>query len=161
MTGNDRVYVVAIEEIPGGEDASTFHGHAHGAPVSFFLSHNRPGTGPKLHRHPYQETFVVQDGDVLFTVGERTIEAQAGDIVVVPAGAPHKLVSRGATHGQISIHPGRPDGDRMAGVTHSHAARLGTPSGTAQARRHGRLPDRISAPGDTGRREPCMSVTSP
>jgi quercetin dioxygenase-like cupin family protein len=42
---------------------------------------------------------------VLFTVGENTIEARAGDIVVVPAGAPHKFVSRAATHRQVSIHP--------------------------------------------------------
>jgi mannose-6-phosphate isomerase-like protein (cupin superfamily) len=73
--------------------------------VSFFLSHNRPGTGPKLHRHSYEETLIVQDGDVLFTVGDTTIEAGAGDIVVVPAETPHKLLSRGSTHRQISIHP--------------------------------------------------------
>jgi quercetin dioxygenase-like cupin family protein len=42
---------------------------------------------------------------VLFTVGESTIEASAGDIVVVPAGAPHKFVSRAPTHRQVSIHP--------------------------------------------------------
>jgi len=60
--------------------------------------------GPKLHRHPYGETFIVEEGDVLFTVGESTIEAAAGDVVVVPAGAPHKFVSRGATHRQVSIH---------------------------------------------------------
>jgi mannose-6-phosphate isomerase-like protein (cupin superfamily) len=47
----------------------------------------------------------VQEGDVLFTVGDRTIEAGQGDIVVVPARTPHKFVSRGATHRQISIHP--------------------------------------------------------
>jgi quercetin dioxygenase-like cupin family protein len=64
-----------------------------------------PGTGPKLHRHPYEETFIVEDGDVLFTVGENTTEAGAGDIVVVPAGTPHKFVSRAATHRQLSIHP--------------------------------------------------------
>jgi mannose-6-phosphate isomerase-like protein (cupin superfamily) len=42
---------------------------------------------------------------VLFTVGERTIEARAGDIIVVPARAPHNFVSRSATHRQVSIHP--------------------------------------------------------
>jgi len=98
-------YVIRVDELPGGENASTFDGHEHGAQVSFFLSHDRPGTGPKLHRHPYEETFVVQEGDVVFTVGETTIEASGGDIVVVPAGAPHKFVSRGATHRQFSIHP--------------------------------------------------------
>jgi quercetin dioxygenase-like cupin family protein len=98
-------YVIKVDELPRGENSSIFHGHEHGADVSFFLSHNRPGTGPKLHRHPYDETFVVQEGAVLFTVGESTIEANAGDIVVAPAGAPHKFVSRAATHRQISIHP--------------------------------------------------------
>jgi quercetin dioxygenase-like cupin family protein len=100
-TGNP----IKVDELPSGENASVFDGHEHGAQVSFFLSHNKPGTGPALHRHPYDETFIVQEGNVLFTVGERTIEAGAGDIVVVPAGAPHKFVSRGATHRQISIHP--------------------------------------------------------
>jgi mannose-6-phosphate isomerase-like protein (cupin superfamily) len=96
---------IRVEDLPGSEDAETFHGHEHGASVSFFLSHNRPGTGPKLHRHPYDETFVVEEGDVLFTVGEETIEAGPGDIVIVPAGTPHKFVSRGDTHRQFSIHP--------------------------------------------------------
>jgi quercetin dioxygenase-like cupin family protein len=105
MTSDRGGYVIKVHELPGGENSSTFDGHEHGAQVSFFLSHNRPGTGPKLHRHPYEETFIVEDGDVLFTVGESTIEARAGDVVVVPAAAPHKFVSRGATHRQVSIHP--------------------------------------------------------
>ena len=42
---------------------------------------------------------------MLFTLGEAEVEAGPGDIIVVPAGAPHKFVSRGATHRQISIHP--------------------------------------------------------
>ena len=98
-------YVINVDQLPGGENASTFDGHEHGAQVSFFLSHNKPGTGPELHRHPYEETFIVEDGDVLFTVGEGTVEASAGDIVVVPAQTPHKFVSRSATHRQVSIHP--------------------------------------------------------
>jgi mannose-6-phosphate isomerase-like protein (cupin superfamily) len=105
MANERRDFVIKIDELSGGENASTFNGHEHDAQVSFFLSHNRPCTGPKLHRHPYEETFIVQEGDVLFTVGDRTIEAGTGDIVVVPAGAPHKFVSRGATHRQVSIHP--------------------------------------------------------
>ena len=100
-----RDHVITVDELPGGENASTFDGHAHGAQVSFFLNHNKPGTGPELHRHPYEETFIVEDGDVLFTVGEGTVEASAGDIVVVPAGTPHKFVSRSPTHRQVSIHP--------------------------------------------------------
>ena len=97
--------MIRIDDLPSSVDASRFDGHEHGAEVSFFLSHNRPGTGPKLHRHPYEETFIVQEGDVLFTLGDRVVEATAGDIIVVPPRTPHKFVSRGATHRQISIHP--------------------------------------------------------
>ena len=61
------------------------------------------GDGLKFDAGEYYE--LLREGDVLFTVGESTIEARAGDIVVVPAGAPHKFVSRAPTHRQISIHP--------------------------------------------------------
>ncbi len=106
MTSERSKYVIAVERLPGGENASRFDGHEHGAQVSFFLSHNRPGSGPELHQHPYEETFIVEDGNVRFTVGKETIEATAGDIVVVPAKTPHKFVNSGsAALRQISIHP--------------------------------------------------------
>ena len=106
MTGDPSGYAIDIDRLPGGENASRFDGHEHGASVSFFISRNPPGSGPDLHRHPYEETFIVQDGKVRFTVGEETIEAKAGEIVIVPAGTPHKFVSCGAGRlRQISIHP--------------------------------------------------------
>jgi quercetin dioxygenase-like cupin family protein len=105
MTSDMDAQLIKIDGLPRGENSEAFYGHEHDAQMSFFLSHNRPGTGPRLHRHPYEEIFIVQEGDVLFTAGDRTIEATAGDIVVVPAGTPHKFVSRGDTHRQISIHP--------------------------------------------------------
>jgi mannose-6-phosphate isomerase-like protein (cupin superfamily) len=43
--------------------------------------------------HPYTEVFVVQAGRLRFTVGDATIEASAGQIVIVPAGVPHKFTS--------------------------------------------------------------------
>jgi mannose-6-phosphate isomerase-like protein (cupin superfamily) len=99
--------LIKVDDLPGGaeKNSSTFNGHEHGAQVSFFLSHNRPDTGPELHKHPYEETFIVQEGDVLFTVGEETIEAGPGDLVIVPANTPHRFLSRGQTHRQVSIHP--------------------------------------------------------
>ena len=54
-----------------------------------------PGSGPKLHRHPYEEVFVVQEGSATFTVGEATIEVSGGQVAVVPAGVPHKFVNSG------------------------------------------------------------------
>jgi mannose-6-phosphate isomerase-like protein (cupin superfamily) len=86
MSSDRNEYVLKVNRLPAGENASTFDGHEHGASVSFFLSRNLPGSGPDLHRHPYEETFIIEDGNVRFTVGEETVEATAGDIVVVPPG---------------------------------------------------------------------------
>ena len=97
--------VIRVEDLPRGENSHVFNGHEHGSQVCFFLSHHRPNTGPSLHRHAYEEIFIVQEGDVLFTLGDETIEAGPGDIVIVPPGTPHKFLSRGETHRQISIHP--------------------------------------------------------
>jgi quercetin dioxygenase-like cupin family protein len=74
--------------------------------VSFFLLHTPPGEGPGLHRHPYAETFVLQEGQATFTVGDETIEARAGDIVVAPADTPHAFVNSGAgVLRSMNIHP--------------------------------------------------------
>jgi mannose-6-phosphate isomerase-like protein (cupin superfamily) len=106
MSNYRSEYVIKVNRLPAGENASTFNGHEHGASVSFFLGRNLPGNGPDLHRHPYEETFIIEDGNVRFTVGEETVDATAGDIVVVPAGTPHKFVNIGAGRlRQISIHP--------------------------------------------------------
>jgi hypothetical protein len=40
MTRNLDGYVINVDKLPRGENASTFDGHQHGAQVSFFLSHN-------------------------------------------------------------------------------------------------------------------------
>ncbi len=65
-----------------------------------------PGNGPKLHKHPYEEVFVVPEGTATFTVGDEVVEASGGQIVVVPAGAPHKFVNSGARRlRQIDINP--------------------------------------------------------
>jgi mannose-6-phosphate isomerase-like protein (cupin superfamily) len=64
-----------------------------------------PGGGPRLHRHPYEEVFVVQEGTATFTAGEEVIKVRGGQVVVVPAGVPHKFVNSGAGRlRQIDIH---------------------------------------------------------
>jgi len=37
-----------------------------------------PGGGPKLHKHPYEEIFVVQEGTATFTAGDETIKVEGG-----------------------------------------------------------------------------------
>jgi mannose-6-phosphate isomerase-like protein (cupin superfamily) len=68
---------------------------AHGADLCLIFNLAAPGEGPRLHRHPYAETFIIRSGRALFTVDGSAIEAFAGQIVVVPAGAAHKFVNPG------------------------------------------------------------------
>ena len=54
-----------------------------------------PGEGPRLHVHPYDEIFVVQQGRARFFVGDAVIDAEAGEVVLGPAGLPHRFVNLG------------------------------------------------------------------
>jgi mannose-6-phosphate isomerase-like protein (cupin superfamily) len=54
-----------------------------------------PGGGPRLHSHPYSETFIIREGRALFTVGDKQLIAEAGQIVIVPAGEPHRFSNLG------------------------------------------------------------------
>lgn len=98
---------IKFDDLPGSERARKFEGGGHGAPgVSFFLSRHAPGEGPDLHHHPYEEVFIMYEGEATFTVGDRTITAGAGEIVVVPPNTPHKFVNSGEGRiRQVGIHP--------------------------------------------------------
>jgi mannose-6-phosphate isomerase-like protein (cupin superfamily) len=64
-----------------------------------------PGSGPRLHRHPYKEVFVVLEGQVRFTIGTTLIDVARGQIVMIAAGIPHKFVNSGEERLlQMDIH---------------------------------------------------------
>lgn len=81
-------------------------GEAIGAKVTVLAYGNdQPGEGPRLHVHPYDETFVVIAGRARFFVGDEVIDAEAGEIVLGPAGIPHRFENRGPGRLQtIDIH---------------------------------------------------------
>jgi quercetin dioxygenase-like cupin family protein len=82
-----------------------FHGAEYGASVSLILNDTEPGHGPRLHRHPYDETWVVQEGTVMFQLGEEHVTADAGAIVVAPPGVPHKFTVDGPGRAKlVCIH---------------------------------------------------------
>ena len=99
--------VINKDELPHGAIAHKFEGYRYGdVGVSFFLVDSPPGGGAVLHKHPYEEVFVTLEGEATFTVGDATIEVSAGQIVVVPAGVPHKFVNSGSGPlRQVDIHP--------------------------------------------------------
>jgi mannose-6-phosphate isomerase-like protein (cupin superfamily) len=79
----------------GALPAGNLRGAEHGATISLIIDHSGPGEGPKLHRHSYDETWVVIDGNLTFHSGDEQLDAGPGDIVIVPPETPHKFVNRG------------------------------------------------------------------
>jgi mannose-6-phosphate isomerase-like protein (cupin superfamily) len=78
------------------EWSGRFEGRSIGTGVTvLFFSNERIGAGPVLHRHPYDEVFIVRQGHARFTIGDETVEAEAGDILLAPAGTPHKFENIG------------------------------------------------------------------
>ncbi|MFZ1994703.1 MAG: cupin domain-containing protein [Solirubrobacteraceae bacterium] len=78
------------------EETQTIEGAEHGATISLILDCSAPGQGPRLHRHPYDETWLVIDGTVNFQAGNETHVAGPGDVVIVPANTAHKFTTDGA-----------------------------------------------------------------
>ena len=84
--------MIEVSDLPGNL-IGRFEGRDHGSSISFFIGTFREGTGPGLHTHPYDETFIVEAGSATFTIADERVELRAGQIAVVPAGTPHKFVS--------------------------------------------------------------------
>jgi len=99
--------IIPWEKLQIGGDTYRFQGGEHGGvATTFFLVHASPGGGPRLHRHPYEEVFVVQQGQATFTIGDTTRAVSGGHIVIGPANIPHKFINSGEeTLQMINIHP--------------------------------------------------------
>lgn len=103
--------------LPGAD----FEGYLHGSTVSvMFERFDRDGVGPRLHRHPYTETFILRSGRALFRVGDDEVVAVGGQILVAPAGPPQ--VHRDRTRGVRG-----PARARQRPVRHG-VARIGGPT---------------------------------
>ena len=56
---------IAIDSLrPASGGAALFQGIEHGAQTSFFVVTSKPGHGAPKHRHPYEEIFVVLEGEI-------------------------------------------------------------------------------------------------
>jgi mannose-6-phosphate isomerase-like protein (cupin superfamily) len=86
---------------PHERNGSTIRGEDHGASVSLILDESEPGQGPRLHRHAYDETWVIQQGNITFQVGQERLKAGPGDVAIIPSGTPHKFTNDGPGRSKI------------------------------------------------------------
>jgi len=96
---------MSIQPVDVALDAN-IEGYLIGSPVSIIREFTaKPGAGPRLHRHPYIETFVIHRGRALFTVGDEQVVGSGGQVLVVPALVPHRFeVLDGGTYEATHVH---------------------------------------------------------
>ena len=91
--------------LAGDANVAQLEGKPHGAKVTVLLEHMQPGTGPRLHSHPYGETWVVVEGRIGFSDGKAMREEGPGDVVYVAPEEPHKFTVLSETRiKMICIH---------------------------------------------------------
>jgi mannose-6-phosphate isomerase-like protein (cupin superfamily) len=94
--------VLERHELPGAELEGGRYG---GARVCLIFVDAAPGEGPRLHQHPYEEVFIILEGQPRFTVGQRTLDARPGQVLIVRPHVAHKFVNAGAGRlRQIDVH---------------------------------------------------------
>ena len=98
--------VLNRDDLPRDENTYEFEGlHYQDTEVSFIWVEMLPGGRVRLHKHPYKEIFIIQEGLSTFTVDSIILEAVAGQIIIVPADVPHKFMNNGDGQlRQIDIH---------------------------------------------------------
>ena len=94
------------DELPRDGNTYEFEGfHHQNTEVSFIWVDMPPGGSVHLHKHPYKEIFIIQQGVSTFTVDSTTLEARAGQVIIVSADVPHKFMNNSDEQlKQVDIH---------------------------------------------------------
>ncbi len=72
-----RVHVLARAEETGAGEA--------------FIHEGPAGMGPPAHTHPWDEAYLMLEGEMDMAIGERTVHLTPGMFVYVPAGTVHNF----------------------------------------------------------------------
>ena len=116
---NETGSIIALDDLEHSVHSHEFVGAEHGdVPFSIILVHSQPGVGPKLHRHPYAEVFVVESGQATFQIGDETVVVEGGHVVVSPPGEAHGFTNTGTGELRLTaIHgAGRFNTEWLAGA---------------------------------------------
>ncbi len=55
--------------------------------------HIPPGGGPPPHRHDFEESFILLEGEIAFTFRSEKTSVKAGETINIPANAPHSFIN--------------------------------------------------------------------
>ncbi len=53
-----------------------------------------PNGGPPPHRHDFEESFTVLEGEIEATCRGESVTLRAGDVIAIPANAPHRFQNK-------------------------------------------------------------------
>ena len=94
--------ILPFEALSSTAHARELEGADHGdVPFSIILVDAPHGAGPAVHRHPYAEVFVVEQGSATFVLGDETREVGEGHVVIGPSNVPHGF--RNAGEGRLRV----------------------------------------------------------
>jgi quercetin dioxygenase-like cupin family protein len=96
--------IASLKPASGG--SPRFEGSHYGASVSFFVVTSSPGKGADKHRHPYEEVFVILEGNTEVIIGGKQQSVAGGNIVVIPPNTWHEFKNR-SSHNllMVNVHP--------------------------------------------------------
>jgi quercetin dioxygenase-like cupin family protein len=80
-----------------GGELRVFTGSEYGLITSIMVSRVVPGGGPRRHRHPHAEIFVIEEGQGRYEVEGSIFDAEAGDLLIVPPDAWHSFTNTGTS----------------------------------------------------------------
>jgi quercetin dioxygenase-like cupin family protein len=124
-----------------GEQITVLASGAATGGYEIFLQEGTEGSGPPPHHHPWDESFYVTRGEVLFGLGSEERVAKAGTLVHLPGGTVHwfrfgkeggqmiSMTSREAAsamfaHMDREISPSAPDLPRLIAIAGEHATQV-------------------------------------
>jgi len=68
----------------------------HSETMSVITNDMAPGAGPALHKHPYEEVFVIVEGEATFTLGDETRVVRGGEPpLIAPPHTAHAFKNTG------------------------------------------------------------------